>query len=53
MYEEISKGFDMINCSFYVNRGNKISKNGFTKDIRSDMNDFDKEEYHKLVRKKY
>lgn len=31
MHREIIKGYDVVNCSFYINRNNKITKNKFTK----------------------
>ena len=31
MYEEISKGFDIVNSSFFVDQDGKIKKNAFTK----------------------
>lgn len=30
MYKEISKGYDVVNCSFYIDKGQHIVKNKFT-----------------------
>jgi len=36
MYEEISRGYDVINCSFKVDTNSKLKKNMFTKEIELD-----------------
>ena len=36
MYEEIEKGYDVVNCSFYIDKNGKISKNSFTKECELD-----------------
>lgn len=36
MYEEIEKGYDVVNCSFKVDKNNKIRKNPFVKNIEHD-----------------
>lgn len=32
MYQEIVKGYDVVNCSFYVNKGKRIYRNKFVKE---------------------
>lgn len=36
MFEEIEKGYDIVNCSFYIDKNGKISKNAFTKNAEFD-----------------
>lgn len=36
MYEEIEKGFDVVNCSFKIDKDGKLSKNIFTKNVELD-----------------
>ena len=36
MFEEIEKGFDVVNCSFKVDKNGRLTKNLFTKNIELD-----------------
>ena len=46
MYEEIEKGYDVVNCSFFVAKNSRISKNMFTK-----TSDFDSAQGCKAILK--